>query len=78
MYLYFQFERHTQYFVLKCCCDFFFFLFSFSFLQAVEVNKYSSNKLFAEFGLKFESSLASIRGRTLKAPQVPNNVFVKL
>uniref|UniRef100_A0A7I4BLH5 Argonaute family member n=1 Tax=Physcomitrium patens TaxID=3218 RepID=A0A7I4BLH5_PHYPA len=38
--------------------------------NAMEVSKYSSDKLIAEFGLKFESSLAGVTGRILRPPQL--------
>jgi eukaryotic translation initiation factor 2C len=38
--------------------------------NAMNVSKYSSDKLIAEFGLQFENKLADVSGRVLPAPQV--------
>jgi len=38
--------------------------------QAINVSKYGSDKLVAEFGLQFENRLARVQGRMLPAPQV--------
>ena len=43
--------------------------------NAMNVSKYSSDKLIAEFGLQFQNRLADVTGRILPAPQVWDNTL---
>jgi eukaryotic translation initiation factor 2C len=42
--------------------------------NAMDVSKYTSDKLIAEFGLQFQNKLADVPGRILPAPQVESNL----